>query len=356
MGVAAVLARPVVPFAILPIFAVLLVAGTVAQRYVGLYAAQQAFFVSPPALALLGLLTLSLFCKFVFFSPWTRARAGINLAHLGILVLLAGGFITGISAREGHLTIAEGAKAQDVTDYHIRELVVTDTQTGTRTAHGFTTLTPGQRISLPGSATVEILSTCRNCTIAARSETNDDLRGMARFMQLVPAAARAQDEENIAGATFRISGADDAEQDGLYILFDPTPKPAVITSGGHALNLVMDRQKRALPFVVALNDFEADYHPGTQTARTYHSDVVIHDGDVAWPARIAMNEPLRYKGYTLFQSSFFVTQDGREHSVLAVVDNTGWIFPYIGTGLMAIGLLAHLIIMTARRKRREHNT
>ncbi|SVA41121.1 uncharacterized protein METZ01_LOCUS93975, partial [marine metagenome] len=56
---------------------------------------------------------------------------------------------------------------------------------------------------------------------------------------------------------------------------------------------------------------------------------------------IQMNEPLRYKGYTFFQSSFIEGPEG-ETTVLAVVKNYGRLFPYISSIIMCIGLLFHL--------------
>jgi hypothetical protein len=56
-----------------------------------------------------------------------------------------------------------------------------------------------------------------------------------------------------------------------------------------------------------------------------------------------MNNPLRYKGYTFFQSSF-AEHDGKVSTVLAVVHNKGWVYPYIGAILVAIGLAFHLAL------------
>jgi len=44
-----------------------------------------------------------------------------------------------------------------------------------------------------------------------------------------------------------------------------------------------------------------------------------------------MNKPLRYKGYTFFQSAYERDQSGEEITILAVVENKGRIFPYLGT-------------------------
>ena len=56
-----------------------------------------------------------------------------------------------------------------------------------------------------------------------------------------------------------------------------------------------------------------------------------------------MNQPLRYKGYTFYQSSFFESSEG-EMTVLAAVKNYGRLFPYISSIVMCFGLMVHLVL------------
>lgn len=347
---ARILAGPAIPFFTLPLMAAMLVAGTVSQRFIGLYESQKIFFSSAPALVLLGLLTVSLTCKFLFFSPWKAGRFGINLAHLGILVLLAGGFFTALQAREGSMVIGEKDSSATVQDYHARALGMTLNNEIQYVP--FYKLKPGSTVPLPGGAAkMEIIAACKSCQIERRQEAGGDLRGMAQFMRLTPGKPALKDEENIAGITFRLSGAGE-DRDGEYILFDPMPKPLEINADGQTISLLLAKSQRTLPFSLTLEDFQASNHPGTAMARAYHSDIIVKDGAVEWPVRIEMNKPLRYKGYTFFQSSFFKPEGStKEFTVLAVVQNRAWLFPYIGTGLMALGLLIHIGIVVWRRKK-----
>lgn len=349
-------ARPIVPFIALPVLMVILVAGTVAQRSIGLYDAQRYFFSSPPALIVLGVMTFSLLCKFLFFSTWSRARAGINLAHLGVLVLLIGGLFTALSNEEGSLTIAEGQTASMIQDYHQREMAIA-VEGSDIAKFPFPALKPGQVIPLSGydGARVEILATCRNCRLDQRvAPIAANLRSMARAVVLMPDAPSTNDEQNLNGVTLRLTGTG-AETDGIYIAVDLMPRPITIkTEDGRSIELIMTKAQRPLPFSVTLNDFQATHHPGTDIARTYHSDIIVHDGAVEWPVRVEMNKPLRYRGYTLFQSSFFTPAEpgAAEYTILAVVRNSGWLFPYIGTAIMAIGLVLHTVIMVATPRRK----
>ena len=103
-----------------------------------------------------------------------------------------------------------------------------------------------------------------------------------------------------------------------------------------------------LPFSLTLNNFRREVYPGTGMPKLYESYVTITDGDLKWPAVISMNEPLRYGGYTFYQASTFVTKNGVPISVLNVVQNDGWLFPYIAGILLALGLIVHMIVRKPR--------
>ncbi len=85
-------------------------------------------------------------------------------------------------------------------------------------------------------------------------------------------------------------------------------------------------------------------------AKSYESHVRIIDGNSAWESVISMNEPLRYKGYSFFQSSFIAAPSG-DISVFAVVWNAGRTFPYIAGLTMSIGLILHLVLYRRQNKK-----
>lgn len=235
------LTRPHILFFALPWLMVLTVLGTLAQKDMGLYAAQKMFFSSlilwagpvplPGGLATIALITLNLCCKFVFATRWSWPRAGSHIVHLGVIVLLLGGLMTAATMKEGYMILPEGHESADVYGY------------------------------------------------------------------------------------------DEARQEVMI------HKPPLFT----------------LPFVLRLEDFEKSYHPATDIPKAFASDLVIKEGALNWPARIEMNKPLRYKGYTVFQSSFD-DKNGVEVSVLSVVWNAGRLFPYAASAIIAAGLLLHILL------------
>ena len=354
------LARADIPFFILPPLMLLLIAGTIAQKDLGIYEAQHRFFSSfilwigplplPGGYTLIGLLTFSLTFKFLLDSAWTWKKAGINLAHLGVLVLMFGGLITAVTAREGYMVIPEGQQTPYLYDYFDRRLYIYKDDALLQSVP-FEHLQTQDIRDLPFA--LRIHAVCGNCQILKRADTPQDfaagdLRGMARFMALAAKPLEKEAEANLGGLTLAISGLNE-EQNGVYVAFDGMPKPIEITAASSRYKIIAGKSQRALPFSLKLVDFVKESYPGTEKAKAYSADVVVIDNGVEWPARIEMNQPLRYKGYTFYQSSFERGMDDSEITILSVVENKGRLFPYLGTLIVAAGILLHLILLTKKR-------
>lgn len=60
-----------------------------------------------------------------------------------------------------------------------------------------------------------------------------------------------------------------------------------------------------LPFTIEVKDFRIEHYP-TGQPKSFESDLVIHDPDLEQPLEqtIAVNHPLIYKGYAIYQASF----------------------------------------------------
>lgn len=371
-----ILAHPAVLVYLMPALMGLLLIGTITQAQMGLYEAHKTYFSSfvfwvgplplPGGYTLLGVLTLNLLVKFLFFSEWRWRKAGIILSHFGALVLLIGGLLTALTAQEGFMVIEEGGQSPYVYDYHKKDLMIYEGDRlqytlpfkdlkNTGPVEGLTNL-PFQ---------IEILSACDNCAIGRREEVQqnfiaDDtpLQGMAQFMALSPKKKEREAEMNLSGLTLRISGRPDQEDGaaGIYVIFDGMPKPIILSAGDRDYRLMFGKQQRTLPFQIRLQDFQKQTYPGYPLARAYSSDVVIVEGLSEWESRIEMNKPLRYQGYTFYQSSFEEAPQGSDQkdlTILSVVENQGRIFPYLGTMVLMTGLILHSVIRR-RSKDRPH--
>lgn len=330
---------------------VLLVAGTIAQKEMGLYAAQAKFFSAfivwfgpvpfPGGYTLMGIFFINLLMKFLLFSEWAWHKAGIILTHFGVLLLVLGGLFTALTEREGSMVIGQDETITIADDYNQRELRIVDDKNQVIFKLPHQKLYAGQIISdLPFPLRIDTY--CFNCDIKPRAETSQaGWTTPGKFMQLVDAKPLVENEQNMTGIEFTVDNK-------KYVTFDRFPKPPVIEKDGHVYTILIGREQIDLPFSVTLTKFERDLHPGTDTAKAYRSDVLLQDGNDTWPATITMNEPLRYKGYTLYQSSFDLSGE-KPFTVLSVVKNTGRLFPYISSFIMACGLLLHIVLRMQRK-------
>ncbi len=349
-------------FFLLPPLMMVLVAGTVAQRWIGLYSASKMFFSAvviwlggvvpvPGGWTLMAFLTVSLFLKFLLKSEWQWKKAGVLLAHLGALVLMCGGLLTALTARESYMVIPEGAESAYLYDYHKRELIVYE-DARVRAQFPYADIAQWDATSLPFTLTV--VGWCENCGILKRADTEDytpdvPYRGMAQNMALQSRPPEREPEANLTGLTFALDGVSKTA-DGVYMAFEGMPKPVTFEKGGHTYQIVFGKAQRPLPFSVKLTAFEKQTYSGLEKARAYTSDLLVKDQGLEWPVRIEMNKPFRYRGYTFFQSSFEEGADFQA-TILAVVENRGRLFPYIGTGLMGLGLFWHLVLMVWNGRR-----
>ncbi len=338
------LADPAILFFALPWLMILLTWGTVAQKDIGLYSAHELYFGSwiiwaggviplPGAYPTLAAITFSLVVKFLFFSPWHAAKTGTIIAHLGIIILMGGGLLTAMTQREGYIMLRAGQTGKTISDYHDRVLHIEKNGAPFRDIP-FSKIYGGMDIDIGGTA-ISILETCHNC----RPETVEDgesRQGLAAQIALREAPLEKENEANLSGITFKAG-------DDIYIAMEEIPHRPDIPDGKDVYTVSMIRAQSILPFSVRLEKFERDMHPGTDMARGFSSTVTIEEDGVSWPYTIRMNEPLRYKGYTFYQSSFSIKPDG-EYSILSVVQNKGRTFPYIASALIFTGLLLHLII------------
>ena len=355
-------AKPHILFYALPWLMVLLVAGTIAQKNMGIYEAQNMFFSSwliflgpiplPGGFLTLGLIFITLFVKFIFFSKWNLAHSGIILTHLGVLILLLGGLITSKYAHETFMTITEGESINYLSEYRQRVIKI-EKNKKTLAQIDFNNIRTGPLFNdteMPFN--VEISSFCNNCTMKFQSEDMaKTAHGMAQKVELTPIPSEKEQEGNLSGAMLVIKNADQ-NTNGRHLLMESVSEQINVTPNKDTYTISIGRVQRPLPFTIQLIDFRRTVYPGTDKPKEFESDIIIRDNNIEWPVTIRMNEPARYKGYTFYQSSF-VQRPGQEITVLNVVNNIGHAFPYIASLIIFIGLLIHSCLKLNQHKRKQ---
>ncbi|GJH41379.1 hypothetical protein RCZ04_19290 [Capnocytophaga sp. HP1101] len=123
--------------------------------------------------------------------------------------------------------------------------------------------------------------------------------------------------------------------------------PVTVRLNDLDFHLSYGAREETLPFSLTLNDFIAEKYPGTDNSyASFKSKVAVSGGGERFDYEIYMNHILNYKGYRLFQSSFFPDEQGTVLSVNR--DFWGTLLTYIGYVLLFGGLLAFMLVGKSR--------
>ncbi len=314
-------------------------------------------FPLPGGYTLGWLLFVNLIAAHMVRFKFSWKRTGIVLIHSGLILLLVGEFITRKYAVEGSMTIEEGNSSNYVIDQRSVELAIID---GSASELDLVTSIPQQLLRkgesvrnplLPFDVTVREFYPNSSVTEPDdwnTSKANLATAGDGRRVKASPNAVVAGTEVNakadLPSAYVSLIGKK-GEELGTYLvsvwlseLSNRTEQ--TVSVDGKPYRFTMRFKRTYKPYTISLKDFRHDVYLGTDTPKNYQSDVRLVDSEtgVDREASIKMNEPLRHRGETFYQSSFL---PGDRGTVLQVVRNPGWLIPYLSCGLVSAGMLFH---------------
>jgi len=348
------------------ILTVLVIAGTLYQAGHGLYQAQQKFFYSwvswiggivpfPGTVLVLFILFFNLLAALFVRIRFRLSNIGNTITHLGILILLLGGFFTFYFSEESTLILKEGESSNTSESNRFWEIAVWEAPNG-KTQSDLTdvyaidaeTLYIGRLIRLDELGTrLTFHAYYPNCI----EYTND-----SGIRQLKSEPLADDLSENTAGAILEITTDENAPNPLTLLLYGGNTEPTLLSPGGKHLFFSLRRKKIQLPIQLKLTDFTVVYYPNSAIPKSFESKVAIQtqgegnkalDRDVV----ISMNKPLRFKDYTFFQSSYKPGPEGSQYTILAVVKNVGRLLPYFASVIIFLGLLIHFILMWIKRNK-----
>ena len=135
-----------------------------------------------------------------------------------------------------------------------------------------------------------------------------------------------------------------------------------VEAGGTSWRLGLRFRREHKPYSVTLDDVRRIDYSASATPRDYSSYVTFTDRttQAAQKGRIWMNNPVRYRGETFYQSQYSQVDLGGgqvgEMTGLQVVENAGWLIPYVACVLAFWGMLFHFgttFVRFADRHERE---
>jgi hypothetical protein len=306
----------------------------------------------------------------LFVGCWLvfRRKAGIVLLHTGVVILMISELVTGMMAEEGNMTIGEGQKVSFVEDTRRVELALVDTSDPASDdvfAVPERSLRHSQAIradGFPFEVTPIEGKFMRNAVLqqANPGDANPATQG-AGLNILAKEASEASGVDMEGGVDLpavyvKLSDRSNGRDLGTFltsIQLTLVKGVQIVRAGGKDYRLSLRFKRTYKPYSVYLTKFKFDRYAGTDTPKDFSSFVRVEDPErgVVRDVRIWMNNPLRYRGDTLYQSSWDkATEKG---TVLQVVDNAGWMAPYVACMIVAVGLLGQfqLHLMEFLRKR-----
>ena len=312
-----------------------------------------------------GLLLINLISAHLYRLKLEWRKAGIQLIHSGVIVLLVGELITGILQEDFQMTIVEGGSrsySESFRDYEVAVIDVTDPKHDEVVAIPDTLFSRGgdiQHAKLPFRVVPQYYfpnSSARpRAQVANAPPIEADKGALApRYVVTEQPQDYRTNGRNVPAALVKLVGPEGAlgtwllrpeipvlrpsEDGGPPQLGSDSAAPERFDYGGRTYELSLRLVRAYHPFSIRLLKVTHDNYVGTNDPKNFSSRIEIKTpgGKDDREVLIYMNNPLRYGGYTFFQHQM---EAARGLTGLQVVSNPGWLLPYIACLMMTVGLL-----------------
>jgi hypothetical protein len=262
--------------------------------------------------------------------------------------MLGAGAVTFYLGIESHLTLFEGEASNVSSSPGEWELSFSQPQAGDSrdiTAVDASALKSGMTIPFPASSFDVVIDDYFPHSEATKNPGPNQkisYKNGSGIMEIRPLPETKDPGDNRPGLLLTIrKGGSDIDH---VLLWGGEPDNTEITMDGKTYIAELRRVRYPLPATIQLVEFKKEMHPGVDMARAFQSKVIVKPQQGAERTlTISMNKPLRFEGFTFYQSSYNVSPDGRQASTFAVVKNYGRMMPYVATGVTVIGMILHFI-------------
>lgn len=299
-----------------------------------------------------------------------RKRAGIVLLHAGVGMLMVYEILVGLNAgtMEASMSIEEGQTAVYTTDIRSAELVIADLSDPKKDVES---IIPGRMLKsgekfddakLP--FIIEVLDYHPHSTLynkvakfnmsrpgmpAEEPQTPDlSTTGLGKTFRIQPletsVGTDTSGQVDTPSAYVRLLSRQDGKELGTYLATTILTRSEPLEYEGKKYEVELRFRRTYTPYHVTLKDVQKNVYVGTDRPKDFRSIVTLVDTsrEDAKPIdfEIWMNNPLRYGGFTFYQSNYDAGGEGRrEMTSLQVVENEGWTIPYLACMITAVAML-----------------
>ena len=326
-----------------------------------------------------GLLIVNLTAAYITRFQWTGKKMGIQLIHLGIIMLLVGQLATQAMQEESRMQINKGESSNYIERFHGVELAFSDV-----------TVPNTQKVVTIPQDILEDGGTVRTADLPFKIKVKKF--GVNCDFTVTPQGSnregQAKEVNRGVGQTANLTIRDkeeDFSSEGLnfgYLIFEifdgtkslgtwlslahpggnhwwkQSPKLSdfafqPIRHDGRLWGVTLRSEREYLPYSIELIDVENEFYQGTEIPFNFESDIVLNmEKNQTRQALVYMNTPLRHAGKTFYQYQMNAAAD---YTVFQVIRNPSWLVPYIACILVSIGLLWQFSFHLVRFLRKNSN-
>ncbi|WP_338020143.1 cytochrome c biogenesis protein [Rhodopirellula sp. P2] len=308
-------------------------------------------------------------------------QGGNVLLHLGVGLLMFGQFAFGDRQMEQRLSLVEGQSTNTFVNLDEVELQFIQTEEefqnvvavpAQRLADAASNKSTIENDSLP--VKIKVVRYLENAGIQDRQDDDPATQGIGLEVSAVerPKSGGADMAMNLPAAYVELLDRQSDESLGVFLVSqsindremlvpDGTSKDMFdsITVGDKEYEFGLRLHREVKPYWVQLEDVRRVNYSNTDTPRDYSSFIRIVDSETGEDRkeRVWMNNPLRYRGETFYQSNYTPLPGGKELTGIQVVRNSGWLIPYVACSITGLGMLVHFWGTLTRfisRRRREN--
>ena len=274
------------------------------------------------------------------YVPFRKEKIAIYIIHFGFLLLLLGTFITSVSQVESNLAIAEGKSKNYSQSQYRHELVFINKNTQKTISIDENKLKNKKNISINKDTQIIIEQYFRNSVLKETQSNNYSItQGIGKDFNIIKQPYDTSEKTKpFASIIVKIIQKNQPAQ--RYLFSSWFNETDIIKLENTPFEVSLRHKRYYLPFSIKLVDFAFDRYRGTSIPRNFSSEIIIEENGRQERKLIYMNAPLRKAGKTFYQASFFRDEKG---TILHVVDNKGWLIPYISTLIISLGMLLQFL-------------
>ncbi len=363
---------------LLVLSALLVFFATLDQVHLGIWAVQEKWFKSlivlhqikgfpvpifPGGYFIGGLLLVNLVLAHLKRFAFSWKKAGIQLVHGGLILMLLGELFTGLFQEEYQLQLNEGQTRNYSQSWRHHELAVVDTSSP---SEDVVTVVPESHLNRQTDIQVPALpfrlvprAYYPNAALVMKDRLpagqlaveNLATTGLGPRFAVTPAEVTYDPaKKNWPAAFVEVVSAEGSL--GVFLLSALFTDPESFTYANRTWRLSLRPERAYKPYSLTLLKVTHDVYAGTDIPKNFSSRIRLTnpEGKEDREVLIYMNNPLRYQGLTFYQ---YQMDAAKAMTVLQVVRNPSWLIPYISCLLMTLGLLwqfsAHLLAFFRKR-------